>query len=195
MPNKLPSQWEDPQFPLIYYIQLSEVIANYLRLQKLDVKVAVTMTNLEKNAETTSERYSNLDMLTLLDKEMDGWQRDNVDIFLRPHGMSAEFMLRNKQDAEAQVKYFQTDDFRPACTTPWKLPLRILSTYRCRILSRLTEPIVEDSRSDQARNCRIVHQTHRIVGVLQRIPSRRAMCLGEIKVSQWFVRQVDPEFV
>ena len=72
-----------------------------MRLQKLDIKVAVTMTNLEKNAKTTSERYSNPDTLALLDKELDGWQRDNVDIFLRPQGMSAEFMLRNKQDDEA----------------------------------------------------------------------------------------------
>lgn len=116
MTNKLSSRWGGPQFALIYYIQLSEAIANYLRLQKLHVKVDVTMTNLEKNAKTTSERYSNPDMLTLLDKEMYGWQRDNIDIFLRSHGMSAKFMLRNKQNVEAQVKYFQTEDFRAACT-------------------------------------------------------------------------------
>lgn len=73
------------------------------------------MTNLEKNAATLSERYSDADMLALLDNGIDGWQRDKLNIYLRPKRISAEVMLRNAHNDEVRVNYVQTDDFRAAC--------------------------------------------------------------------------------
>ena len=73
------------------------------------------MKNLEKNAATLSKRYSNADVLALLDNRIDGWQRDKVNIYLRPQRISAEVMLRNAHNDEVRVNYVQTRTFRAAC--------------------------------------------------------------------------------
>ncbi|KAN0099443.1 hypothetical protein V8E51_013218 [Hyaloscypha variabilis] len=73
------------------------------------------MSRLEKQAATTSKRYSNADLANFFNHKIEGWQMTRTSVYVQPLRTAAEVTLRSANNDEVRINSILTDSFRVAC--------------------------------------------------------------------------------